>query len=174
MKPSIRVLDEASTLEAAAALGELLADAVEGGASVGFDSGLDRSDAAAWWRDSVAARVRGGSVLLLVAELEGVIAGTVQLVYPALPNGRRRAEVAKLLVHSTQRRRGIARALMTAVEGLARADGRRLLILDTETGSEAERLYTSWGWSVAAVVPDYFIGRDGDTHPTTFMYRRLP
>ena len=173
MKTTIRFLDQGATREEAGSLGELLVDSVAGGASVGFGPGLEVTVAATWWRDSVAPRVGSGSVILLVAEIENAIVGTVQLAFPSYPNGRRRAEIAKLLVHSAWRRKGVAEALMRAAEEAALAGGRVLLILDTETGSDAEKLYAKWGWVVAGVVPDYFIGSDGSLHPTTFMYRRL-
>lgn len=173
MNVMIRHLDQTATLAASARLGELLADAVAGGASVGFDPGLAAAAAATWWRESVAARVGTGAVTLLAAEVDSTLVGTVQLVRPSFPNGRRRAEVAKLLVHSTFRRKGVARALMKNVEEVARADGRVLLVLDTETGSGAKNLYDELGWLVAGVIPDFALDTDGRLHATTVMYRRL-
>lgn len=169
---NIRVLDRAATLAAAESLGELLSDAVAGGASVGFDSALPVAEATGWWRDVVAERVRAGAAVLLVAELDGEIAGTVQLAFPSFPNGRHRAEVAKLLVHSRRRRMGVGRALMLAVEEQARQAGRSLLILDT-AGDEARRLYLELGWQIAGDIPDFAIGAGGRLLATTFMYRRL-
>ena len=45
----------------------------------------------------------------------------------------------KLLVHPSARRRGIARALMVALEPIALSEERTLLTLDTWTGKAAER-----------------------------------
>ena len=53
------------------------------------------------------------------------IVGTVQLDLAVPPNQRHRAEVVKILVHPTARRRGIARALMVALEPVARSEGGR-------------------------------------------------
>lgn len=122
------------TAESAAAvrpqLIALLQDAVEHGASVGFITPLSREVAGRYWQD-VIHEVGQGARVLLVAEREGVVAGTVQLGLCLRPNGLHRAEVQKLLVHTRWRRQGLARALMQAAEDEARQAGRSLLYLDT-------------------------------------------
>jgi GNAT superfamily N-acetyltransferase len=170
---SIERLDAAAAGAAIPALAELLVDAVHGGASVGFDGPFDASAAAEWWRGRIA-EVEAGALLLLGAREEGRLVGTVQIVLASYPNGRHRAEVAKLLVHSSRRRRGIARALMSALEAEALAAGRTLLILDTETGSDAERLYERLGWTRFGVVPGHAYHPHGGRRPTTFFYKELP
>lgn len=172
MSVEIRRLEQAQAEGSADRLGEILADAVEHGASVGFLEGLSVEDAAAWWRESVAPRVGAGAVVLFVAVVEGVVAGTVQLLNPDYPNGRPRAEIAKLLVHSSFRRRGIAEELMTAAQALAATQGRLVLVLDTAS-ADALRLYRRLGWEVAGVIPDFALSTRGRPEPTTFMYRRL-
>jgi GNAT superfamily N-acetyltransferase len=171
-------LTQVARLDAAAAereldsLAAILADAVEGGASVGFVTPFSTDDAAAWWRALLPA-VASGSVQLLGASLDGGLVGTVQLHPAGQANGRHRAEVAKLLVHRSARRRGVGRALMEAVEALAGEQGRTLLVLDTQTGSDAERLYTGLGWTVAGVIPGYSRLGDGSLGATTYLYKRL-
>ena len=76
------------------------------------------------------------------------------------PNQPHRAEIAKMLVHRSARRRGIARALMERAESEARAEGKSLLVLDTVTGDDAERLYTRLGWP-SRVIPGYALYPDG-------------
>ncbi|MER5871908.1 hypothetical protein [Streptomyces sp. NPDC002044] len=49
-----------------------------------------------------------------------------------------------------------------------------LLFLDTETGSAAERVYRSAGWTEAGAIPDYATGPDGRLHPTTLSCKRPP
>jgi GNAT superfamily N-acetyltransferase len=63
------------------------------------------------------------------------ILGTVQLDLEMPPNQQHRAAVAKLLVDPAARRRGIGRALMIALEEIARSEGRTLLTLDTVTAA---------------------------------------
>lgn len=149
---------------------ELLVDSVEGGASVGFLEPLAVADAAAYWR-RIAAAVDGGRVVLLLAREEQVL-GTVQLDIDTLPNQPHRANVSKLLVHSSARRRGIGEALMAAAEREALARGRWLLTLDTAT-AEAERLYDRMGWTAAGPIPDYAMNPDGSLTATTWYWKRL-
>ena len=152
------------------ALTELLLDAVAGNASVGFPAALSRDEAHAFWIE-VARAVSTDRLILLVARIDGRIVGTVQLGFARFPNGRHRAEVAKLLVHSSMRRRGLATELMNAAEEHARAASRTLLFLDTETGSAAEALYRKLGWTAAGVIPDFAYRPDGRLRPTTFFYK---
>lgn len=147
-------------------LAALLVDAVEGGASVGFLAGVALEEAAAFWRSSLAHRT-------WVARVDGRLAGCVQLVPATLPNGAHRAEVAKLLVHRAFRGQGVATALMAHVEQEALAQGRWLLMLDTETGSPAERLYLRLGWQRLGVVQDHAVQPGGSLAPTTFLVKRL-
>jgi GNAT superfamily N-acetyltransferase len=168
----IERLDAAAAERELDALASMLADAVEGGASVGFVTPFSVPDAAAWWRPLLT-EVAAGRVLVLGAWVEGALVGTVQLHPSAMPNGRFRAEVAKLLVHRSARRKGVGRALMDAVEALARERGRTTLVLDTQTGGDAERLYRALGWTVAGVIPDYSLLSDGTRGATTYMYKLL-
>jgi GNAT superfamily N-acetyltransferase len=90
------------------------------------------------------------------------------------PNQPHRAEVKKLLVHPDARRRGIARALMLALEDVAAAEGRTLLTLDTRTGDSAEPLYLSLGYHAAGVIPRYARGpHSPELESTTFLYKEL-
>ena len=162
------MIEEARSLDGLIeGLAGLLADAVDSGASVGFVAPFLPREAAAWWR-SISAEIETGRVILLVAREGDRIVGTAQLRLALLPNARHRAEVAKLLVHRQARRRGIARGLLAAIESLARREGRTLLVLDTITGSEADHLYRSLGWTEVGSVPNYAATPDGTLAPTTF------
>ena len=164
-------LDAEEAADAVTSLAELLVDSVDDGASVGFVWPFEADDAAAWWK-AVFSDVRRGVVVLFAARAPERIVGTVQLRLAQYPNGRHRAEVAKLLVHTGARRQGIARALMAAVEEEARRLGRSLLVPDTATDA-AERLYASLGYSTVGVVPGYAADPDGTLRATTIMWRRL-
>lgn len=158
----------------AAALGAVLHACVQDGASVGFVLPFPVEEAEAWWRGSVAPAVRRGVRLVLVARCGGEVAGTVQLDWDTPPNQPHRAEVRKLLVHPGWRGRGVARALMAAVEARARALGRVVLTLDTRTGDAAEPLYESLGYRVAGVIPRWCVDvRRERFDATTVMYRFL-
>lgn len=151
---------------------ELLADSVASGASIGF---LDAADTAAferYWHGVADALDAGGRKLLAAIDSRTVL-GAVQLDLAGMPNGRHRAEVMKLMVRSAARRRGIGRALMNAMEEIARREGRTLLVLDTREGDAASALYRSIGYHEAGAIPGYARSVSGEFHTTVFFYRDL-
>ncbi|MFI9250082.1 GNAT family N-acetyltransferase [Streptomyces sp. NPDC053069] len=153
-------------------LAELLADTVAGGASVGFLAPLAHADAAAWWRERAEATAAGRLALWAALDDTGRPVGTVSLVHPDKPNSRHRAELVKLMVHRSVRGQGLGRRLLGTAETAAAA-GITLLHLDTETGSPAEHLYRSAGWTRAGTIPDYAASPAGELRPTTLYYKRL-
>ena len=115
---SIRALDAA---EAGARLGELadiLVDAVAHGASVNFLAGFARDEGLDFWRGQLPG-MAGGAARLLVGEDGGRLVGTVLLFFARQPNAPHRAEVGKMLVLSSHRRRGLGRGLLAAAEAAA-------------------------------------------------------
>ncbi len=175
MTDELRVerLDAPGAAAALPGLGALLADAVASGASVGFLPPLAPEDARAYWEDVVAS-LRDGGRVLLAARSGGELVGSVQLILEPRANGGHRAEVAKLLVHSSRRRRGIGRRLMEALEREAAREGRTTLVLDTRQGDPSEALYRGMGYQVAGTIPRYARSADGSLHATVFMYKLLP
>jgi GNAT superfamily N-acetyltransferase len=152
-------------------LAELLIDCVDGGASVSFMQPLTTARAIAFWR-GVAAEAELGQRVLLVAEDERGIVGSVQVVLAQPENQPHRADVSKMLVLRRARRRGIGAALMKAAEDAARQHGKSLLVLDTAS-ADAERLYTRLGWQRCGVIPGYALLPQGGLCDTTYFYRRL-
>ena len=155
-----------------AGLVDVLLDCVAGGASVGFMETLGREGAEAFWR-RVGASVEAGERALLVAEDELGIVGTVQLHLATPDNQPHRADLAKMLVHRRARRRGLGAALVHAAEQTALEHGRTLLVLDTVTGSDAERLYARLGWIPIGSIPGYALMPDGAPCATTVFYKEL-
>ncbi|GAC1376823.1 MAG: GNAT family N-acetyltransferase [Ktedonobacteraceae bacterium] len=151
----------------------LLQDTVANGASVGFLAPLSAEDAQHYWR-TVFQEVAQGTCVLLVARDAERIVGSVQLALATKPNARHRAEVQKLFVLSSQRRRGIGRALMHMVEQVARDGGRTLLVLDTRQGDSAEQLYRTLGYCEAGVIPAYAQSANGTLDSTVIFYKMLP
>ncbi|OWV79855.1 GCN5 family acetyltransferase [Rhizobium sp. R635] len=170
--PDIRILSAEAARAAIPDLSEVLADCVTGGASVGFMQPYGAEDAELYWRE-VADAVAGGSSLLLVAELDGRIVGTVQVGAAQMPNQPHRGDLKKLLVHRSARGRGLARLLMEAAEREAAKRGKTLLVLDTATGSDAEAIYPRLGWQRVGVIPDYALWPEGGFCDTTLFYKRL-
>ena len=156
------------------ALADLLIDVVEGGASVGFMAPLPRARAQTFWRDTLASAQRGERFLLVAEDTPSrMIVGTIQVVLAMPDNQPHRADVAKLQVHRRARGRGVGAALVQAAEAAAREAGKTLLVLDTVTGSDAERLYTRLGWRRCGEIPDYALWPRGGLCSTTVLYRQL-
>lgn len=153
-------------------LADVLIDCVEGGASVSFMHPIARSRAVEFWR-RVARGVTAGERALLVAEDAEGVCGTVQLVLEQPENQPHRADLSKMLVHRRARRRGLGAALMRAAETTARECGKSLLVLDTVTGGDAERLYEHLGWVRVGIIPAYALMPHGEQCDTTVFYRDL-
>jgi len=154
-----------------AALAAVLCDCVEQGASVSFMLPLPLARAAAYWR-GLAPSVARGELIVLGARTGGVLLGTVSLVLRQPENQPHRADVAKMLVRSDARGRGIGARLLAAVEAEAQGEGRTLLVLDT-ANEQAARLYTRGGWQRVGEIPDYALWPRGGLCATTFFYKRL-
>ena len=153
-------------------LSRLLEDAVADGASVGFLHPMAKGEALAYWK-SILPAVRDGSKILFGAKTGGAILGSAQLELAQRANAQHRAEVSKLMVLTSARRRGIGRALMLAVEEEARRLGRTTLALDTREGDPSQALYRSLGWQLAGIIPAYARSSNGDLDATAFYYRLL-
>jgi GNAT superfamily N-acetyltransferase len=156
---------EASDLEG---LADVLFDCVDGGASVGYMTPFTREDA----RTAMAAYLDGSRVVLAAVDGDRLV-GTAQLVPSPMPNQPHRGDVAKVLVHRAARGKGVASMLMERIEVEAKARGITVLVLDTVTGSAADRLYTRLGWQRVGPVPNYALTPDGAPCETTFFYKAL-
>lgn len=154
------------------ALADILVDVVEGGASVGFMLPLTHARALAFWEGVLASAARGERIVLVAEDDQG-LAGTVQVIVAMPDNQPHRADIAKMQVHSRARRRGLGEMLMRAAEDCARSEGKTLLVLDTVTGGDAERLYTRLGWQRAGVIPGYALWPAGGLCSTTVFYREV-
>ena len=155
------------------ALADVLIDCVEGGASVGFMLPLSREKAVAFWRGVANGIARHERVLLVSEDRDGQILGTVQMLVSQPDNQPHRGDIAKMLVHRKARRRGIAQRLIAAIDAVAREEGKAVLVLDTVTGGDAERLYERAGWQRVGNVPKYALMPNGQFCSTTFFYKHL-
>jgi ribosomal protein S18 acetylase RimI-like enzyme len=164
-------LDAAGVEAAIVELAEVLADCVNGGASVNFMLPYETADAVLFFRKVIAAMQRG-EIVLLAAKLGGRIVGTVQLGLDTPPNQPHRGEVKKLLVHRAARNRGVGAALMQRIEDIAKQRGRTLLVLDTASDS-AERLYERGGWQRLGTIPDYAMWPQGGFCDTIIFWKKI-
>jgi ribosomal protein S18 acetylase RimI-like enzyme len=153
-------------------LAGVLLDCVEGGASVSFMADLSQAEAEAYFED-VAREVYRENRRLWSAFDGQRLVGTVQLILATPPNQPHRGEVAKMLVRTDARGRGVARRLMEALLDEAATLGRTLITLDTATGSAAEHLYRSLDFVEAGTIPGYALYPDGRPCATTYYYREI-
>lgn len=171
---SIRTLSAEEVGSRLAEFSDLLRACVHGGANINFVLPFDHGDAERFWVEKVLPAMRSGSRLLWGAESGGRIVGSVQLSSDTPPNQTHRVDVTKLLVHPDHRRRGIAKALMRALEREVVAIGRSLITLDTRTGDSAEPLYISLGYQIAGHIPNFCRDPLEDRlWPTTLFYKQL-
>jgi GNAT superfamily N-acetyltransferase len=170
-KVEIIALDAASASASVDELADVLADCVNGGASVNFMLPYSAADAAEFFRKVVPSVARGDTILL-AAEIDGRIVGTVQLGLDMPPNQPHRAEVKKMLVHRSARGKGVGAALLSQIEARAKQKGRTLLVLDTAS-DDARRLYERSGWRRLGNIPDYALLPGGALCDTTIYWKRL-
>jgi GNAT superfamily N-acetyltransferase len=165
-------LNPAAVRDAADALGAVLKDAVDGGASVSFMADLTIERAVNFWRSAADAAEADGRVVLAAADAQGIL-GVVQVIPAGVDNQPHRGDVSKMLVHRRGRRQGIGEALLRAAEQAGRELGLTLLTLDTAEGGSGERLYTRGGWTRVGIIPDYALMPDGALTGTVLFYKRV-
>jgi GNAT superfamily N-acetyltransferase len=170
-KIDIIELDATTAPAAINELASVLADCVNGGASVNFMLPYSAADAAEFFR-KVVPSIASGDTILLAARIDGRIVGTVQLGLDTPPNQPHRAEVKKMLVHRAARGKGVGAALLSQIEARAKQKGRTLLVLDTAS-DDARRLYERGGWQRLGNIPDYALLPDGALCDTTIYWKRL-
>ena len=164
-------LDAAAVPSAVNELAGVLADCVNGGASVNFMLPYGAADAAEFFRKVIPSIARGETILL-AAKVDGRIVGTVQLGLDTPPNQPHRAEVKKMLVHRAARGKGIGAALLSQIEACAKRHGRTLLVLDTAS-DDARRLYERGGWQRLGNIPDYALLPAGGFCDTTIYWKQM-
>ncbi len=168
MQLEIRPIRPDETRTALPGLSDMLVEAVAEGAGVSFIPPLDPAAAAAFWTGSLAAAEAGQRVVFVAFDRTRPV-GTVTLDLATPPNQPHRADIAKMMVAGSHRRRGLARRLMERLIAEARTRGRTLLTLDTVHGGGAEILYRSLGFRPVGVIPFYARTADGG-HDTTALY----
>ena len=126
----ILVLDAAAAKAALGELADVLADCVEGGASVSFMLPFGRDDAAKFFEKVIASVARGrdraGRGEARRPHRRHRAARHRHAAEPAA-----RGDIKKLLVHRSARNLGLGAKLMARAEQEAKARGRTLLVLDT-------------------------------------------
>jgi ribosomal protein S18 acetylase RimI-like enzyme len=145
--------------------------AIEEGGGFGWVRRPQRETLEKYWRGFLL--VPGRS--LFVARLDGVIAGSAQLIRPPRNNEAQAfsAQLTSSFVAPWARGHGLARGLLAAVEHAARRAGIGILNLDVrDTQQAAIRLYESAGYVRWGTHPAY-ARVAGKIVPGHFYYKRL-
>jgi GNAT superfamily N-acetyltransferase len=151
---------------------ELLQESVDGGGALGFHAPLAAADAQDYWL-ALRADLASGSRVLLAASENGRIVGSGQLALAPWRNARHRATIEKVFVSAALRGRGIAKALIIALQDAARLRGRSLLLINARRAAPAEQLYKTMGYREFGVIPGYAMGPGGERWDSVCMYREL-
>lgn len=150
----------------------VLRETVLAGFSVGFLPPFPLAEAEDYWR-AILADVAQSKRVVLAATRGGRLLGTTQLELAWKPNAPHRVELQKLLVFAAERNQGLGRRLMLAAEEAARAMGRTLIVLDTQTESIAHTLYLRLGYTESGSISGFALMPDGSYTPTTILYKHL-
>jgi GNAT superfamily N-acetyltransferase len=169
---NIRELSAAEGHRHLDALADVLLDCVEGGASVSFMASFTKADAESFFA-KVLEGVQQRDRILLAAFIDSKLVGTVQVLLATPPNQPHRADIAKLLVLRSARGQQVGARLMEHAEEASRLAGKTLLVLDTATGGQGEKLYTRLGWTRVGVIPKYALYPDGSWCDTTIFWKQI-
>ena len=161
------------SLELFSQLVDLLQDAVQSGASVGFLSPLSTAEARNFWMAVLEDVARGERVVLLASENRTVL-GCAQLLLTSRINARHRAEVQKLLVHSQHQRRGSGARVAPGDRKDRRAEGALPAARRCPRRRAGRAIVFARGLQQGrARFPRYQRGPDGHFDSTVIFFRNL-
>jgi acetyltransferase len=169
----IRRLAAAEVLERQKEFADLLDDAVTVGGTVGFLLPMSEDKLERYW-GGVARDMEAGERELLAAIEHGKVIGALQIAYEKAESVRHRADLQKLIVHSSDHRRGVARALL--VDALERmpALGLMMYTITTFKDGAAEALVRSLMFTRYGMMPHYGLTPDGKLHDASMHYISRP
>ena len=151
---------------------EVLRQAVNGGAGLGFLPPLTHDESRDYWL-SVRPELQAGSRLLLAAFTGGRLVGSGQLMFSSWTNRPQRAEIQKVFVAAAVRGRGVGRSLMAALHDTARRRGRSLVVLNARRGGPAESFCRRLGYTEVGVMPGYAVGPSRERYDIVSFYQEL-
>lgn len=153
-------------------LASVLLDAINSGASVGYQQQLTQEEAErTFWQ--MRPELDNATRLLWIARDEQGVQATVSLLLNRQPDALNRAEVKSLLVHRRARRTGIGRKLVGELEHAALRHHRGLIYLDAQARSPAESFWRGLNYRILGELPDYACSPDGYYRPAVIYYKRL-
>jgi GNAT superfamily N-acetyltransferase len=169
---ALRLVAPAHFVPLVPALARLFADAVNGGASLGFLPPLAHEESTRYWC-SLRGEVQAGTRMLVAAMHGERLVGSGQLVLSPYANSPHRAEIQKLFVDRAHRGRGIGRSIVAALHEIARRRGRSLVHLSTRKGGAPESFYRGLGYRRAAVLPGWTLAPSGERTTMVTLYQEI-
>ena len=152
-------------------LSSLLIHCVNDGASIGFLRPLNRRISSDYWT-AIFEQVKANQRKLIIAEINNIIVGSVQLIPILIPNQLHRVEISKLIVDPEYRKRGIGSSLIRFVESEAIGLGRNLINFDT-AGEVPINFYKNLGFTPCGSIPNYALDADGRLEPNMIFYKNI-
>ena len=149
---STMLLNAAAAASAAKALAGVMVECVADGASLGFRAPL-ATDKAITLFESLGREVAEGRTRLIAGWIDGRLAGCAALRWDGRETEPHVAELARLIVASWARRRGLARRLISRLEETARQDGRRVIYLLVADDGAGPGLYHRLGYRQSGCIP---------------------
>ncbi len=168
----IRRLAAAELLERKQEFEWLLGDAINDGGCVGFLLPVQADKLDRYW-NGVAREMEAGEREVMAALENGRVIGALQIAYEKAESVRHRADLQKLIVHSTERRRGIARALLVHALERMPALGLVMYTITVAKAGPAEMLVRSLLFTRYGVMPHYGLTPDGKLHDASQYYISL-
>jgi len=159
------------SFEVRKSLVDLLKDSVANNYSVGFMQDSTEADFEKFWLEEIATCDSENGLFLAIAGDQ--VLGSVIITRELRANGRHRAELRKLLVHSKAQKMGIGTALERLATNYAKEIGLNLLYLDSATTYLIDGVYEKWGWKKSGEIPNFARNPDGALVSTWFFYKLL-
>lgn len=169
---TIKIAGVAEYAAAIPRLAAILADAVAGGAGVSFVVPPSLQEGEAFWQ-GFATAIAQQKAFCFLAIKDNEIAGCVLLIKAAAANQPHRADICKLLVHSSFRRQGLGSLLMAAAEHKARDLKLTLLTFDAVAHGAVEQFYKDLGFTIASYYPGYAYALGQRLDDTALFYKAL-
>lgn len=151
---------------------ELLLDAVEQGAAIGFLAPLSAQEAQDYWQ-SVNAELQQNTRQVILVRVDEKVVGAIQLLASAKANALHRITVEKWMVHSAYQGQGLGSGLLQGAEKVAASLNGELLICEAQAKGRSETVLASHHWQKVGDIPHYFRTVTGNFHDCAIYYKSI-
>jgi len=139
---------------------------------VGFGRKIDQETFERYWAE-LEENVLAGKIRLMTMNVEGVgIIGLCNFRRNLNPNNGHIADLAKGMIDPRFRGAGVLPGAFLEICGQCRKDGVDMVTLDVRDESDAERIWSRFGFTTYGVLPDYSRA-NGRSYRGFFMYQSV-